>query len=184
MVTAPQKYLFDVVTYHKMGEAKLLSPTTRLELIAGEIIQMAPMGPVYADIISILDELFHNRIGQLMKIRVQLPIQLGDFSEPEPDIAVVQRRRYLETHPTAQDVLLLIEVADSSIKHDLETKIPLYAKYGIPEVWLVDVNHTQVLVHWLPTASGYEQLKRFGCGQQLTSANLPELCIQVDDLFK
>ena len=183
MVTAPQKYLFDIATYHQMIETNLFIPETRVELIEGEIIKMAAMGPLHADIIGILNNLFHETIKKRAKIRVQTPIILGDLSEPEPDIALVQFRRYLEKHPTAEEVFLLVEVADSSLKSDSKTKIPLYAKHDIPEVWLVDVKNTCVKIHRKPTPKGYKTVERFELGEQITPTLLPEILINVDDIF-
>ncbi|MDM8561660.1 Uma2 family endonuclease [Candidatus Parabeggiatoa sp. HSG14] len=185
MATALQKYLFDIATYHQMIEANIFLPNARrVELIEGEIIKMAPMCPIHAEIISLLDKLFQSNLGELAKIRIQLPIQLGDLSEPEPDIAVVQHRRYLEKHPTAEEVFLLIEVADSSLKHDSKTKIPIYAKHGIQEVWLIDVKNTCVKVYRKPTSNGYKMIERFEAGEQITSPiRLSEISINVDDIF-
>jgi Uma2 family endonuclease len=184
MAMAPQKYLFNIATYHQMIAANIFLPDARVELIEGEIIKMAPMGPIHAEIISLLDKLFQTNLGELAKIRTQLPIQLGDLSEPEPDIALVQYRRYLEKHPTAAEVLLLVEVSDSSLKHDSKTKIPVYAKHGIQEVWLIDVKNTCVKVYRKPMPNGYKIVERFELGEQITPpACLPEICVNVDDIF-
>jgi len=120
MTTAPQKYLFDTKSYHLMGKANILPPEARIELIEGELIQMAPIGPIHADIVTILAEQFQEQNQKQAQIRTQNPLQLGEFSEPEPDIALVYPHRYREHHPTAEATLLVVEIADSSLKNDIE----------------------------------------------------------------
>jgi len=129
-----------------MAEEGLLKPDVRHELIEGEIIEMAPMGSPHAAEASDLMYLFIRSLGSSALVRVQMPVRLDTFSEPEPDLAVVRPRQdsYRARHPTAAEVLLLVEISDSSCSRDRRRKIPLYARYGVPEVWIVDVARRQL----------------------------------------
>lgn len=185
-VAEPQKYLFDVATYHQMGETQIFPNNMRIELIEGEIVTMPPIGSVHAAVVTTLDDIFHANVGELAMIRIQNPIQLGDLSEPQPDIALVRRdeHHYAEAHPTAEDVLLLVEVADSSIQYDRETKIPLYARYAIPEVWIIDLNNEYIEIFRNPSPQGYKNINRIEPGEWVTPQCLPELHINIGDLFQ
>jgi Uma2 family endonuclease len=135
----PMRRLWNVVDFHRMGETGFLHPESRLELIEGELFEMAPIGSFHAGTVSLLDRLFAKVVADTALIHVQSPIVLSDRSEPQPDIILLRPRPdyYLSGHPRAQDVLLLIEVSDSTVQFDRKTKVPLYARHGIPEVWLV-----------------------------------------------
>jgi Uma2 family endonuclease len=185
MATVPQKYLFDVEIYHQMIEANIFLPNTRVELIEGEIIKMAAMGPIHAAIVTNIAEFWYPMIGKLATVRVQMPITLGDLSEPEPDIVLARRyaHGYREKHPSTEDIWLLIEVADSSLTYDQETKIPLYAKYGIQEVWIVEVKNTWIKVYQEPTIQGYAKIECFELGEQITPLAFPKIQIKVDEIF-
>lgn len=178
-VTVPQKYLFDVETYHQMGESQILPPSKQFELIEGEIIAMPPIGSMHAYVVTELSEELYDTLGKLAKIRIQNPIRLGDLSEPQPDIAIVRRveHRYISAHPTAEDILLLIEVADTSTSYDRDTKMLLYARYGIPEVWLVYISKRWVEVFRKPTPHGYKQITRVNPEVQMTPVHFPDVTL-------
>jgi Uma2 family endonuclease len=131
-----------------MGETGILGPRDRVELIDGEIIDMSPIGVLHAAIVARLASHFSQRLGPIGVVWCQNPLRLDDISEPEPDIAILRPRAdfYMTAHPGAADVLLVIEVADTSLAYDLGTKVPLYARHGIPEVWVIDAatRHTRV----------------------------------------
>ena len=135
--------------YHKMAEVGILSPESRVELIRGEIIEMSPSKSSHASTIDLLgEELIYKLKGKAI-IRIQNPLDLGEMSEPEPDLVVAffQSHRYTEFHPKASDVALCIEVADSSLAYDREIKASLYAESGIPEYWIINLLNKQVEVH-------------------------------------
>ena len=144
----PSRHLISVDAFHRMGETGILGPQDRVELIDGEIIDMSPIGVLHAAIVDVLARHFGRRAGELVFVRCQNPLRLDDISEPEPDIAILRPRAdfYMTAHPGAADVLLVIEVADTSLAYDLGTKVPLYARHGIPEVWVIDAatRHTRV----------------------------------------
>lgn len=144
--------------YHRMAEAGILHPDEPVELVAGQIIlKMSPQGSPHAAGIRRSRRWFEMALGDRALIQTQLPIQLDQYSEPEPDLAIVQPdpRDYSDRHPTAADVLLLIEVSDSTLAYDCNTKAITYAQAGIADYWVIDVEHRQLLVWRDPTPTGY-----------------------------
>ena len=125
-----------------MGQAGILGEDDRLELLEGEIVEMAPIGSRHQSVVDRLTRLFSNRVGDAAVVRVQGPVRLGDDSEPQPDLLLLRRRAdfYATAHPGPEDVLLLVEVPDTSTEYDREVKLPLYARHGIAEVWLVGLD--------------------------------------------
>src|SRR5262249_20949988 len=138
--------------YYRLAEAGVLRREDRVELMEGQLIEISPIGPRHALAAGALTELLVLAMAGHVHVRVQLPIQLDDYSEPEPDFALVQRpwTGYPDSHPRASDVLLLIEVADSSLDYDRGAKLELYARAGISEFWIVDLTSNRVLVHREP----------------------------------
>src|SRR5262249_34195079 len=126
--------------YHRMAEAGILTSTDRVELIRGEIIQMSPLGRRHIAFVHNLTRLLVRRLGDRAIVSVQNPVALAEDTEPQPDLAVCRDRAvpYKEREPHADDVVLLIEVADTSLQYDRSTKLRLYAAAGVPEYWLVD----------------------------------------------
>lgn len=151
-VTAPARHLISVDEFHRMGEAGIFGPADRVELIDGEIIDMSPIGALHAAIVARLASSFSQRLGGAAVVWCQNPVRLDDTSEPEPDIAILRPRAdfYTTAHPGPADVLLVIEVADTSLAYDLGTKVPLYARHGIPEVWVTDAATRQTRVFRRP----------------------------------
>jgi Uma2 family endonuclease len=150
--------------YHRMISAGILTPDDRVELLDGQIIEMAPQDPPHASRIDgggdYLKALFANRA----KVRVQLPITLAPGSEPEPDFAIVRidENRYRDRHPQPQDVLLLIEVSDSTLRRDRSHKTQIYAKAGIGEYWIVDIKKRRVVVLQDPQDGSYQVEQTLG----------------------
>jgi Uma2 family endonuclease len=137
---SPTRHLISVDVFHRMGETGILGSADRVELIDGEIIDMSPIGALHAAIVDVLARHFGRRVGETVFVRCQNPLRLDDMSEPEPDITILRPRTdfYTTAHPGPADVLLVIEVADTSLAYDLGVKVPLYARHGIPEVWVID----------------------------------------------
>src|SRR5437870_5978990 len=131
------KRCFNVAEYYRMAEAGILTEEDHVELIDGEIVAMSPVGSRHAACVKRLNRILGRRVGDLVVVGVQDPIGLDDYSEPEPDISLLRPRAdfYSEAHPIPSDVLMIIEVADSSDLYDREVKVPLYARAGIPETW-------------------------------------------------
>ncbi len=142
-----------------MAEAGVLSPDDRTELIDGEIIDMAPIGPDHAEVVRRLNKRLVLAAGDSAVVSVQLPVRLSLRSEPQPDVALLSRRPtgYREAHPSADDVLLLIEVSDSTLRYDLEVKARLYAKHKVAEYWVVDLVNDCVWRHRRPSGQQFAQ---------------------------
>jgi len=164
----------------------IFPPDARMELIEGEIIEMAPIGPSHASCVRNLIELFSTQKGKAALLDVQNPVVLGDASEPEPDLTLLRLVSdfYRERHPTADDIFLLVEVSDTTVKADREEKMPIYAKNGIVECWLVDLNEFQVEVYLNPTANGYAKKRIFNSGETLIPSQLPHIKIPVSNILR
>lgn len=150
--------LFTVKDYHRMAESGIFDPDERVELLAGQIIKMTAKGTAHSAATTRTEKLLENRLGEQVLVRVQEPVQLNDFSEPEPDIAVVipDDSYYEDHHPTPLEVYLIIEIADSSLNRDLEFKATIYAQSGIIDYWVLDVNERQLNVFREPSQNGYQ----------------------------
>jgi Uma2 family endonuclease len=142
----PRRHRITVDDYYRMAEAGLFDPGERVELIDGEIIDMPPMGSRHGGNLAQLADLLVAAVGAQAMVRQRLPVHLSDDSEPEPDIALVRPRAdyYRLRHPTAADVLLLVEVSDTTLRYDLDVKVPFYARHGVVEVWVVDLPSRQI----------------------------------------
>ena len=157
---APLSYhRWTVAEYHRMADSGLLSTSDRVELIEGEMIDMAPIGSRHAYLVDKLVQVLTRNSGSCL-VRAQNPILLGERSEPQPDVALVRDKSYMEAHPTASDVLLIIEVADTTLEYDRDVKLSLYARHGIPEVWLLDVNAREITVYREPTGGQYRLIRK------------------------
>ncbi|MBK6596539.1 MAG: Uma2 family endonuclease [Proteobacteria bacterium] len=159
-VTAPQPYLISVEQYHKMGAIGLFEPEARLELLEGAVLKMAPIGARHASAVAVLTEMmFRSGIGGRCFVWSQNPLQLLPMTELQPDLLLLRPRadNYREFAPRQADVLLLIEVSDSSLTFDRRRKVPLYARYDIPEVWLLNIPDRCLEVMREPGELGYGQ---------------------------
>jgi Uma2 family endonuclease len=143
--------------YYRMAEDGKLDPDARVELIEGEIIEMAPIGSRHGASSTKLAYLLMRSLGDSALVRVQLPLRLDNYSEPEPDLAVAVPRTdfYKECHPTPADVLLLIEVSDSSSSRDRTAEVSLYARHNVPEVWIVDLQRERLHFYRTPREGAY-----------------------------
>ena len=149
---------FTVAEFHAMGSSRLFEGE-RVELVEGEVVTLAPKGSRHAACVTRLVRLLTGHERPFL-VRVQDPLVLSSTSEVEPDVAIVRPRKdfYADRHPEPVDVLLVIEVAESSLEYDREVKLPLYARAGVPEVWIVDLTARVVTVHSSPAGDGYEIL--------------------------
>lgn len=149
--------LLSVQDYNRMVEAGVLSPDERVELISGQLYTMAAKGTAHSAAVTRIERVLKAHLGDRALLRFQDPVQLSNYSEPEPDVAVVKvdPLDYEDHHPTPSEVYLLIEVADSTLKRDRELKAPVYARSGIQDYWILDVNQRQLYVFRSPTATGY-----------------------------
>ena len=168
-----------------MAEAEIFAPYARMELIQGEIIDMTPIGSGHAGIVNRLNSIFSQKAGDNVIVSTQNPVVLNDFSEPQPDLALLRFREdfYTRSHPQAEDVLLIVEVADTTLQYDREVKLPLYARAGIPEVWLVDVKGKKVNSYRRPEEGCYIERK---CLDNLNKAEVMEtgICFDLTGIFE
>lgn len=176
---------FSVQDYHRMADAGILGHDDRVELIAGEVIDMSPIGTRHAACADRLNMALNRHATSLAIVRVQSPLQIDDYSELQPDLALLRIRDdfYMYSHPTPVDVLLLIEVADSSTFYDRNTKLPLYAQATIPEVWLVSVPEERIERYTQPRNGIYQMIQIVQRGQDVVSNALPDLTIAADGIF-
>ena len=179
------RHRFTVEDFAHMGEAGIFAADDRVELIDGEIREMTPIGPSHAGLVDRLAELLINRLTGKANVRIQNPIRLGRYTEPQPDLVIARRRMdyYAGRHPEAGDVLLVIEVADSSLLYDQVEKAPRYATAGIPEAWLVDVSGETVTVYSGPGADGYSEERLLRRGNEIRSVAVAGFRLPVDEIF-
>lgn len=174
-VQAP-KHLFSIKDYKQLVEIGLLQESDRVELLYGEIIKMSPIGPKHAGILDRMVQILTLLLGKSAIVRPQNPIQLSEYSEPEPDIAILKPREdyYTQQHPQAKDILLLIELAESSLDYDKTVKGPLYASSGIEEYWIIDLKENQVIVYTKPDGGSYVDVKTYRKNDAISSLYFPK----------
>ena len=180
----PARRRFTVAEYYHMAKAGILLPDERIELLDGEIFTMAPMRSPHAACVSLLANWFILGVVGRALVRIQLPIRLDRGSEPEPDLAIVTMRAdyYADAHPGPGDVLLIIEVSDTSLAYD-RRKLALYAAAGIPEVWIFDLRGKRALVHRDPQGSRYRWIEMIGRGGTVAPLAFPDLALPLDEIL-
>jgi Uma2 family endonuclease len=153
------RHRFTVEDYDRIIEAGILDENDRVELIDGEIVSMAAVGGRHAACVSDLNEWYVPRLVGRAIVNIQNPVRLGPRSEPEPDLMLLRPRpdRYRDALPGREDVLLIIEVSDTTLAYDRDIKLPLYAAAGIPEVWIIDLERRRFLVHRQPDGDLYRE---------------------------
>jgi Uma2 family endonuclease len=184
-VPAPHRKI-TVEEYHRMAEMGILGADERVELIEGELIDMPPIGPVHAGLANRLIRFFAPRLHDRATVSVGNPIRAGRHSEPQPDFALLRYRAddYASALPLPEDVLLAVEIADTTVKSDRRIKKPLYARHGIPEYWIVNLPHRQIEVHLDPDPeqSRYRETRTYSTGL-LAPACFPDLALDVAELL-
>ncbi|MEM7556237.1 MAG: Uma2 family endonuclease [Cyanobacteria bacterium P01_A01_bin.84] len=176
---------FTVEQFHKMAESGILNEDDRVELIRGEIIEMAAIGTKHAACVNRLNNVLPRKLGDKVVMNIQNPVGLDDSSQPQPDVVLLQPREdfYASAHPQPQDVFLIIEVADSTIKYDREVKVPLYSQKGITEVWLVDITSECVEVYWEPVNDAYKEVQKFSRNESLFIHAFNDINISVNEIL-
>jgi Uma2 family endonuclease len=187
MVTtlAIARHTFTVEQYYQMAEVGILDITKRTELIEGEIVDMSLMGRLDAACIAKATRSLIRLLPDTADVRVQLPINLSDRSEPQPDLAIVHYREdyYALGHPQKNDILLLIEVSDSTLKYDREVKLPLYAKSSIPEVWIVNLGEQIVEVYRQPCGDVYGVMQLYLRGEVVKLGVGQDIAIAINQIL-
>src|SRR5262249_5895473 len=176
---------FTRAEYYRMAETGILREDDRVELIKGEIIEMSRPGRRHKAFVLNLTQLLIGRLAGRALVNVQSGIVLSDDSEPEPDIAVLRRRDvpYKEREAHTDDVLLLIEVADSSLAYDRSIKLRLYAEAGIAEYWVVDCTAEAVEMYRAPTPDGYHEVRRLTGAAMLSPQVFPDVTLSTTEIF-
>lgn len=174
---------FTAEEYHRMGEAGVFGEGERVELIEGEVVALNPIGGRHAMCVRELTWLIGRRLSEEFRLDVQNPVGLEENWEPQPDLAVIRTRDYADELPGAGDILILIEVSDTTLRYDREIKLPFYAKTGIPEVWIADPANETMERHSNLSGSDYRRMERARRGEELASEVLPSVLLRTDDIF-
>ncbi len=185
MSTPLRTYNFTVDEYHRMAEAGVFHEDDRVELLDGQIVEMTPIGGLHVACVIRLTDLLSPVTGSGAVVSVQNPLVLADRSAPQPDIALLRRRAdpsgaWLPSHA---DCLLVIEVADTSVEHDRDVKIPLYARAGVPEAWLVDLSARRIEAYRNPAGGKYAKVTSASRGETLTPLEVPSATLSVDRIL-
>ena len=185
LLNHPKKHPISAEEYLRMGEAGVFAPEARLELIEGEIIEMAPIGSPHAGCVNKLNRLFVQRAGEAAVVAVQNPVIISNLSVPQPDLALLKARAddYAGSHPETADVYLVVEVADTTLTFDLGRKATIYARCGIAELWVVDVNSRAIHVFRKPSEAGYGEAFCVRAGEAIACAALAAIEVEVAELF-
>jgi Uma2 family endonuclease len=168
-----------------MAQAGILGEDDRVELLEGEIVEMAPIGSRHASCVDRLNRLFSLRVGEATIIRVQSPVRLGERSEPQPDLTLLRPHPdfYVSAHPGPRDIFLLVEVAEASASLDRDVKCPLYARAGVPEVWLVDLPGECIEVYRKPAPQGYQEVRQVRRTERVAPQAFPEIGLTGEEIL-
>jgi Uma2 family endonuclease len=185
MESWPRRHRITVDEYYRMAEVGLLAPDARVELIDGEIIDMAPIGNDHASVVDQLVYRFSRILGDRAILRAQGAVLLDNYSMPQPDLMLLAWREdfYRHAHPKPADILLAVEVSDSTLRYDRDTKAPLYARHGIPEYWIVDLQHDELRVYRLPQDGQYTEQVVLKKPATVVPASLPGAGIDFTQVF-
>jgi len=184
MLAQPVKRRFTVEEYHRMGEAGIFHPDDRVELIEGAIVQMSPIGQLHAFTVMMLNNLLVQAVAGRALVSPGNPVRLTRWTEPQPDLMLLRLDAdYREEFVEPRHVLLVVEVADTSLAYDRGVKLRLYAQAGILEVWIVDVQHERVEVHRDPAGEGYRTVEVVPRTGRLSPAALPDAQIAVAEIL-
>jgi len=185
MAVQPVRHRFTVDEYHQMAVGGVFTEDDRVELLEGEVVEMAPIGSRHAGCVNRLNMFFAKRLTGLAIVAVQNPVRLNEHSEPQPDFALLRPRpdAYASRHPGPEDVVLLVEVADTTAAWDRGHKLPLYAAAGVPEVWLVDLTAAVVEVCHRPEGAAYREVRAAVPAEHIAPEAFPEVSLSVRDLL-
>jgi Uma2 family endonuclease len=180
-----KRHRFTAREYRAMAEAGVLSEDDRVELVDGEVVDMAPIGSRHLACVVALSHLLVEASGGRFFVSVQNPVRLGERNEPQPDLSLLGRRPRPEASapPGPEDVLVVVEVSDTTLSYDKNTKLPLYARAGIPEAWIVDLAGRKVEVHHGLRRGGYGGSWTFGPGEKISSAVIGGISLPVDTVL-
>lgn len=179
-----KRHRFSVADYHAMADAGILTQEDKVELLDGEIVKKMTIHSPHASCVDRLNYLFVRSLGDRAVVRVQNPVQLDDWSEPEPDVSLLRPKGdfYAAGHPMPPDVYLIIEVADTSLARDRFVKTPLYARAGVRELWIINLPARCIVCHRQPSSDGYREIRTIDEGT-LSPVAFPELELEIAELL-
>jgi len=185
MAVALPKYRFTVRDYHRMVDAGILDEDSRVELIEGEVVPMSPVGPPHGAAVDRAAATFFRKCGDRVIVRVQCAVELDPHNEPQPDLLLLRPREdfYAAAQPSPADVLLAVEVSDTTLSRDRRTKLPLYARSGIPEVWISNLKAHRLELCRRPSGDGYADITVLGPDELMSAQLLPDLSFTARELF-
>ncbi len=180
-----KRHRFDAAEYHRMGELGLFTEDDRVELIRGEIVDMNPIGVPHMNCVTRLNHMLVERAEGRYFVSVQNPVGAADDSEPQPDFSLVRElpKSADDGPPSSGTTLVVIEVSDTTLAYDRNTKLPLYAETGMPEVWIVDLKGKKVEVYSEPSPDGYKATRVFAAGEEVRSTTIEDLSVPVDEVM-
>ncbi|HEX2747278.1 MAG TPA: Uma2 family endonuclease [Verrucomicrobiales bacterium] len=184
-LTEPSPFRFSVEDYYLLAQAGAFGGTTHTELIEGEIIEMPPAGPEHSGNLDSATSLIYRCLPSGYQIRCQGSLRVSENTELEPDITILRYRpdKYTKSHPTPDDALLVIEISKSSLSYDLKRKAAVFAKAGLKEYWVVDLDGRQLHVLTQPAGETYGQHQILSPGGEVRCSTIPELVLPVESLF-
>ena len=185
MATDVVRRRFDVSDYYRMADAGILRETDRVELIEGEILQMSPISSGHAARNTRASKVLQRYVGEAAIVSNKHPVRLDAYSEPQPDIAMLKPRAdlYEQAHPGPLDILLILEISDTSSAFDRQVKAPMYARAGITELWLELISEDCIEVYSEPANGVYRQIRQARRGESLSLKSFPQVTIPVDELL-
>ena len=180
------KHRFNTSDYYRMGQTGVIKPDARVELLDGEIIDMSPIGPFHGGVVNRLNSVLNQNAKGRYLVAVQNPLHLDDYSEPQPDVMLLRpvSDDYASKHATCTDVLLLIEVADSSLEYDRGDKLSAYARGRVPEVWIINLAQRVLEVYTEPHLSGYRSAVSLRLGERISPRAFPDVSLDIAHLLR
>jgi len=181
-----KRHTFTAEEYRAMAEAGVLGEDDRVELLGGEIVDMAPIGSRHLACVVILTHLLVEASGGRWFVSAQNPVRLSERDEPQPDLSLLGRRPRPDSSapPGPEDVLLVVEISDTTLAYDKNVKLPLYSRAGIPEAWIVDLSGRKVEIHSDPGPGGYRVSRSCGPGEEVVSAAVEGVSVPVDEVLR
>ncbi len=180
----PKQLRFSVDEYYKMIELGILKDYEKAEIIEGELIQKMPIGDRHASVVNRLNRIFVKNASDEILVSVQNPLRISDYNEPEPDFVLADLTKFEnDRHPRPEETLIVVEVSDTTLKYDRDTKLSLYAEAEIPEVWIVNLKNDIVEIYRKPSNGIYQIAQIFKKGEIAESEILPDLKIEVDKIL-
>jgi Uma2 family endonuclease len=171
--------------YYRMGEVGILGPDERVELLNGRIITMPPIGPRHAQTVRSLTRIFERVLGDRAVVSAQLPLDLGPASQPQPDVLLARlpAATYARAHPIPAACPLVVEVSETTLRHDAGEKLQAYARAGVAEYWIVDLVHGRIAMYTEPAGDGYRSQRVAAPGESIRPRAFPDVSIAVDDIL-